>query len=91
MSALGRRLGFALGHCIDGAVMPWARVLSWLCALSEGQQGEGSCPGHAFASTPCSLRKEQPPLSWKAAPVLAFPAPGCLYHAAKIRLYLTNY
>ena len=91
MSVLGRRLGFALGHCIDGAVMLWARVLSWLCALSKGWQGEGSCPGHAFASTPCSLGEEKPPLSWKAAPALAFPAPCCLYHAAKIRLYLTNY
>lgn len=59
--------------------------------LSEGWQGEGSCPGHAFASTPCSSGKEKPPLSWKAAPALAFPAPGCLYHAAKIRLCLTNY
>lgn len=91
MSALGCRFGFAVGRCIDGAVMPWVGVFSWLCALSKGWQGEGSCPGHAFASTPCSLGEEKPPLSWKVTPMLAFPAPSCLYHAAKICLYLTNY
>ena len=65
-----RRLGFALGRCIDGAVMPWARVLSWLCALSKGQQGEVPCPGPAFASTLYSLGEEKPLFPGKQPPHL---------------------
>jgi len=86
-------VGLALLRGVASMGLRCPGVLSWLCALSEGQQGEGSCPGHAFASTPSprSFGKEKPPLYWKAAPVLAFPVPGCLYHAAKIRLCLTNY